>query len=59
MDTAIYILTRVLIVLATIGLFGCLLVIPWTAASILRVAFQKDTPTELGETEGLPPTPAK
>jgi hypothetical protein len=57
-DTALYYLTRVLIVLASIGVIGCLLVIPWTAASILRVAFQEDTPTELAQTEKLPPQPA-
>lgn len=50
MDTALYILTKVLIVLATMGVIGCCLVIPATAASILRVAFQKDTETELSET---------
>jgi hypothetical protein len=49
MDTAIYILAKVLIVLAAIGIIGCCMVIPATAASILRVAFQKDTETELAQ----------
>jgi hypothetical protein len=49
-DTALYILTHILVVLAAFGVIGCCLVIPATAASILRVAFQKDTETELAET---------
>ena len=49
MDALLYLLSRVLTVIAAIGAIGCLLVIPFTAASILRVAFQKDTETELSE----------
>ena len=40
-------LIELLVVIAIIGTLGCLLVIPFTAASILRVAFQKDTETEI------------
>ena len=48
-DTAIYIFSRVLTMMAAIGAIGCLLVIPLTAISILRVAFQKDSETEPAE----------
>jgi hypothetical protein len=57
MDSLVYILSRLLTVIAAIGAVGCLLVIPFTAASILRVAFEKDTETELAETSRAFPTP--
>ncbi len=42
-------LSKLLIVLAAIGAIGCLMVIPATAISILKVAFTKDTEQELAE----------
>ena len=56
-DTVLYIFSRVLVVMAAIGVVGCMLVIPFTAASIMRVAFQKDTETELAETTQALRTP--
>ena len=46
-DIFLYAFSKVLIVLAAIGAIGCLMVIPATAVSILRVAFKKDTEQEL------------
>jgi hypothetical protein len=46
-DTVIYIVAKILVAIAAIGAIGCLLVIPMTAISILRVAFTKDTEQEL------------
>jgi hypothetical protein len=48
-DTVIDILAKILVAIAAIGGVGCLLVIPTTAISILRVAFTKDTEQELAE----------
>ena len=56
-DTALYIFSRVLTGMTAIGAVGCLLVIPFTAASILRVAFQKDSETEPAEPVSPPRIP--
>jgi hypothetical protein len=54
-DTAIDILAKILVAIAAIGAVGCLLVIPTTAISILRVAFTKDTEQELAEKRRVRP----
>ena len=48
-DTLLFLLTKFLVAIAVLGVIGCCLVIPFTAVSILRVAFQKDTENELAE----------
>jgi hypothetical protein len=47
METIALILPKFLVVIAGLGAIGCLLVIPITAAQILKVAFEEDNPQEL------------
>jgi len=56
MDAFLSILVEVLKVLFAIGVLGCGLVIPMTAAQLFRVLFQKDSDAEIagrGEAEGM------
>ncbi|MCU1287126.1 MAG: hypothetical protein JWO13_3476 [Acidobacteriales bacterium] len=47
METVAQVLPKFLVVLAALGALGCLLVIPITAAQILKVAFEEDNLQEL------------
>src|SRR5437879_10724827 len=46
METVAQVLPKFLVVLAALGALGCLLVIPITAAQILKVAFEEDNRSE-------------
>lgn len=43
METAIHLLARILLVLFAIGVCGCLLVIPATAAALIKAMMEPDT----------------
>jgi hypothetical protein len=47
MEMVAAVLPKILVVIAALGAFGCLLVIPITAAQILKVAFEEDNLQEL------------
>ena len=43
MEAAVQLLSRLLLVLFAIGVFGCLLVIPVTAAALIKAMMEPDT----------------
>jgi hypothetical protein len=47
MEIIALILPKILVVIAALGAIGCMLVIPITAAQILKVAFEEDNLQEL------------
>jgi hypothetical protein len=45
-ETFVHLLARVLMVLFAIGVVGCLLVIPVTAAALIKAMMEPDAPEE-------------
>lgn len=46
MEAVVHLLSRLLLVLFAIGVFGCLLVIPATAATLIKAMMEPDAPEE-------------
>jgi hypothetical protein len=45
-ETVVHLLARVLMVLFAIGVIGCLMVIPATAAALVKAMLEPDAPEE-------------
>jgi hypothetical protein len=45
-ETAVHLLSRLLLVLFAVGVLGCLLVIPVTAAALIKAMMEPDAPEE-------------
>jgi len=53
MDTVVIVLLRVLEVLFLVGVVGCVIAIPITAARMFAVLFEQDAPDQNGRPQAL------